>query len=43
MNQENGMIFEQLGDVRVLNAKVSDNMIGGIEYSMTKDTMDGTA
>ena len=35
--------MEQLGDVRVINAKISDNMIGGIEFSQTKDTMDGTA
>ena len=38
-----GAIFEQLGDVRFINFKVSDNLIAGIEVSMTKDTMDGTA
>ena len=42
-NVRNGAIFEQIGDVRFINFKVADNLIGGIEISLTKDTVDGTA
>jgi hypothetical protein len=42
-NLHNGAIFEQIGDVRFINFKVSDNLLAGIEVSMSKDTADGTA
>ena len=42
-NLHDGAIFEQIGDVRFINFKVADNLIAGIEVSLTKDTMDGKA
>ena len=43
MNQQNGAIAEEVGDVRFENFKVADNLIAGIEFSNTDVTMDGTA
>lgn len=40
-NTENGAIAEQVGDVRFVNFKVSDNLIAGIEFSLTSDVADG--
>lgn len=42
-NKENGAIAERVGDVRFVNFKIADNMLAGIEFSITRDTMDGTA
>jgi hypothetical protein len=42
-NKRNGIILEEVGDVRIINSKVADNLIGGIEFSLTGHTMDGTA
>lgn len=42
-NLRNGAIAERVGDVRFENFKVADNILCGIEFSLTKDTMDGTA
>ena len=39
----NGAIFDRIGDVRIINFKVADNLIAGIEVSQTRDTPDGTA
>lgn len=32
-----------MGDVRFINFKTADNLVANIEFSLTKDTMDGTA
>ena len=32
-----------MGDVRWINFKVADNLVAGLEFSLTGDTMDGTA
>lgn len=40
-NRVNGAIVEQAGGVQFLNFKVADNLVGGIEFSMTFDTADG--
>jgi hypothetical protein len=42
-NRVNGAIVEQAGDVHFINFKVADNLVAGIEFSMTIDTADGTA
>jgi len=42
-NKFNGAIAEQVGDVRFENFKVADNLVAGIEVSLTDVTMDGTA
>ena len=42
-NVRNGAIAEKVGDVRFINFKVADNLVGGIEFSLTGETMDGTA
>jgi hypothetical protein len=42
-NGRNGAIAERVGDVRWLNFKVSDNLVAGLEFSLTGDTFDGTA
>lgn len=42
-NNRNGAIAEKVGDVRFVNFKVADNLVGGIEFSLTGETMDGTA
>ena len=42
-NTLNGAIFERIGDVRLINFKVADNLVAGIEVSQTRDTPDGTA
>lgn len=42
-NQRNGAIAERVGDVRFVNFKVADNILAGIEFSLTDQTMDGTA
>jgi hypothetical protein len=42
-NHRNGAIAERVGDVRFENFKVADNLIAGIEFSLTDQTMDGTA
>lgn len=42
-NKDNGAIAEQVGDVRFKNFKVADNLIAGIEFSLTKDVEDGYA
>lgn len=35
--------MEQVGDVRFVNFKVADNLIAGIEFSLTNDVADGYA
>lgn len=35
--------MEKVGDVRVYNAKVADNLIAGIEFSLTGETADNKA
>lgn len=42
-NNRNGAIAEQVGDVRFINFKVADNLLAGIEFSLTKDVVDGYA
>ena len=42
-NHRNGAIAEKVGDVRFINFKVADNLVGGIEFSLTGETADGTA
>jgi hypothetical protein len=42
-NGRNGAIAEKVGDVRWENFKVADNLVAGLEYSITGLTMDGTA
>ena len=42
-NVQNGAIFERIGDIRLINFKVADNLVAGIEVSQTIDTADGTA
>jgi len=42
-NVRNGAIAEKVGDVRFINFKVADNLVGGIEFSLTGETADGTA
>ncbi|CDW80878.1 ipt tig domain containing protein [Stylonychia lemnae] len=42
-NVRNGAIAEQVGDVRFVNFKVADNLVGGIEFSLTGDVADGYA
>jgi hypothetical protein len=40
-NVRNGAIAEQVGGVHFINFKVADNLIGGIEFSLTGDTDNG--
>jgi hypothetical protein len=42
-NGDNGAIVERVGDVRFINFKVADNLVAGIEFSLTGETMDGKA
>ena len=42
-NGRNGAIFETVGDVRCVNFKTADNILAGIEYSLTDQTVEGTA
>lgn len=42
-NGHNGAIAEKVGDVRWENFKVADNLVAGLEYSLTTVTADGTA
>lgn len=42
-NGRNGAIAERVGDVRWVNFKVADSLVAGLEFSVTGDTMDGTA
>ena len=42
-NAENGVITDDIGDVRLYNTKVADNLIAGIEFELSNETADGTA
>ena len=42
-NHRNGAIAEKVGDVRFINFKVADNLIAGIEFSLTGEMVDGYA
>jgi hypothetical protein len=42
-NNRNGAIAERVGDVRFKNFKVADNLVAGIEFSLTSDVEDGYA
>lgn len=42
-NQRNGAIAERVGDVRFKNFKVADNLLAGIEVSVSNDVEDGYA
>lgn len=42
-NRRNGAIAEKVGDVRWENFKVADNLVAGLEFSLTTETADGTA
>ena len=42
-NGRNGAIAEKVGDVRWKNFKVADNLVAGLEFSLTGETFDGTA
>lgn len=41
-NGRNGAIAERVGDVRFHNFKVADNLLGGIEFSLTTEYGDNT-
>ena len=41
-NLRNGAIAERVGDVRFHDFKVADNILGGIEFSLTDDYGDDT-
>ncbi len=42
-NKINGAIAERVGDVRFINFKVTDNLVGQIEFSLTGDVADNLA
>jgi hypothetical protein len=42
-NIENGAIFERVGDIRLVNFTVADNLLAGIEVSLSDMAPDGTA
>lgn len=42
-NGRNGAIAETVGDVRWHNFKTADNLLAGMEFTKTTETMDGTA
>jgi len=42
-NGRNGAIAEEIGDVRWNNFKTADNILAGLEFTLTTATMDGTA
>mmetsp|Transcript_43946 Transcript_43946/g.42507 ORF Transcript_43946/g.42507 Transcript_43946/m.42507 type:complete len:107 (-) Transcript_43946:642-962(-) len=42
-NKKNGAIAEKVGDVRFVNFKLADNLLAGIEFSLTGETGDELA
>jgi len=42
-NKRNGAIVERVGDVRLINFVAADNILAGLEFSLTDQTEDGTA
>lgn len=39
MNEEDNAIFEEMGDVRFINFKVADALIGNLEVSLAGDLL----
>jgi hypothetical protein len=42
-NNRNGAIAERVGDVRFINFKTADNILAGIEFSLTNEVADNMA
>jgi len=42
-NKRNGAIAERVGAVQFINFKTADNILAGIEFSLTEDIIDGYA